>query len=374
MPVLFIKNDILAISTDAIVIPHAPSDRMPWCNYDEFDYWDITLDVFSRADMEKMMNKYCLFRGNGYKIGEDFVDEDDIKKGYLNREKYPEITVTKRCGLPVDCVLHVCVKAYTEYLCETDDYSFCASREKNMLTRCYWMALHCAARLGIKKIAFPLFSTDCPKEIAYEIAHSVPQKWLDENTEYEGSNDPSHGPAFNKLLTLRNKGRAEMEIYIVEPRGIDLDRMKTLRDDLPKHKPFLSEFGQRFEREKAAYKGSEDDFKLDFIQKCFEKYKRKDTFSALAEKAHYSSSDISKLKNGGKRKVNKKKAIELAVAMELNDYERFAFINCTNNKYPIDEMDLLIEELILEGKRDIEELREALYNINEAYDLYGDKD
>lgn len=113
-------------------------------------------------------------------------------------------------------------------------------------------------------------------------------------------------------------------------------------------------------------------FRLYFIQKCFDHYKRKGTFSELAEKTYYSSSNITKLKNGGTKKVTKKgKAIALAVAMGLSDYERFVFINCTDNEYPADKMDFLIERLISEGKRDITELREALYNINEAYDLYG---
>ena len=58
--------------------------------------------------------------------------------------------------------------------------------------------------------------------------------------------------------------------------------------------------------------------------------------------------------------------------MELNAYERFAFINCTKNKYPADETDLLIEKLISEGKSDITELNEALIKINEAYDLFGE--
>lgn len=375
MPVFFERGDILGFNVDAIVIPHAPNDRMPWCNYDEFDYWDITVDVFSRADMKKMVDKYNLNRGNGYKIGEDFIDEDDIKKGYFIPEKYPEVTVTKFCELPIDCVLHVCVRAYCEYLIQTDDYDACAAKEKYMLSRCYWMALHCAARLGIKKIAFPLFSTDCPKEIAYAVAHSVPQKWLDENTVYEESNDPSCGAALNKLKTLRNRQLAEMEIYIVEPRGTDLDRMKALRDDPDKHKPFLSEFEQRFEREKSAFKGGADAFKLNFIQMCFKKYINKNigNFSDLAEKINYGNSDITKLKSGGKKRLNKKeKAIALAVAMELNDYERFAFINCTNNKYPVDDMDFCVERLISEGKRDFAELNEALININEAYALDGD--
>lgn len=375
MPVFFERGDILGFNTDAVVIPHAPNDRMPWCDYDEVDYWDITVDVFSRANMKKMMDMYHLNRGNGYKIGEDFIDEDDIEKKHFKRDKYPEITVTKFCELPVDSVLHVCVRPYAEYLIETDDYSVCAAKEKYMLSRCYWMALHCAARLGIKKIAFPLFSTDCPKEIAYAIAHSVPQKWLDENTEFEECNDPSQGKALNKLNTLKNKQLAEMEIYIVEPRRMDEIRMKALRDDPSKHQPFKSEFEQRLEREMAAFDGDADAFKLNFIQSCFEEYKHKQkhSFSSLAEKTHYSSSDITKLKKGDKKKINKKeKAIALAVAMELNDYERFAFINCTNNKYPADEMDFLVEKLISEGKRNIAELRETLYNINEEYDLYGD--
>lgn len=265
----------------------------------------------------------------------------------------------------MESVLHVCVRAYANYLIETDDYNACAARAKYMLTRCYWLTLCCAARLGIKKIAFPLFSTDCPKEIAYEIAHSVPQRWLDENTKHEAPIELSYRSA------LQGNCAAEMTIYIVEPRGIDLDRMKALRDKADKRKPFLSEYMQRLERDVTAFGGNVDAFRLHFVQRCFNNYKREHSFSELAEKSHYSSSDITKLKNGDKKKVNKKqKAIALAVAMELSDYERFVFINCTGHDYPADRMDFSVERLISEGIIDIEELREALYKIDEGFDLY----
>lgn len=362
MPVFFAKGDILKLDVEAVVIPHAPNDKMLWCNYDDYDYWDITVDVFVRADMKNMIDKYNLFRGNGYKIGEDFIDEDDKKK-YFIPEKYPEITVTKSCGLPVESVFHVCVHSYAEYLSQTDDYAFCAEREEYMLSRCYQMALNCAARSGIKKIAFPLFSTDCPKEIAYKVAHSVPQKWLDENTEHEKS-------ALERLKSLSN----QMQIYIVEPGYEDLKRMKALRDEYEKPNPMsVSKFEWWYERDKAAFAGGEDAFKLDFIQKRLERYVKqgKGTYGKLAQKSHCNSSDISKLKNGDTKKMRKKeKAIALAVALELSDYERFVFINCTNNKYPVDKMDFLVEKLIAEGKRDLEELRNALYEKNESYDLY----
>ena len=373
MPVFFERGDLLGFNVDAIALPHAPNDRMPWCGYDEVDFWDITKDVFARAD--EIMRDLYKKDNKVYKIGEDFIDENDIEKRFI-LEKYPEITMTECCGLPVERVLHVRVKPYTEYRVQTDDYNACAAQEKYMLTRCYWMALHCAARLEIKKIAFPLFSTDCPKEIAYEIAHSVPQKWLDENTKYEISNDPSHGFALNKMKTLLNNQEAEMEIYIIEPGFKDLDRMKALHDDPEKNKPkpfnpFLSQFELQLEKDVSEFGGDIDAFKLYFIQKCFENYKRKHSFSELAKKSYYSSSDITKLKNGDTKKVNKKaKAIALAVTMELSDYDRFVFINCTGNDYPKDGMDFWVEKLISEGKRDIEELRAALYKINEEYDLY----
>lgn len=372
MPVFFERGDILGFNVDAVVLPHAPNDRMPWCGYDEVDFWDITKDVFARAD--EILRDIYKNNNKVYKIGEDFIDEDDIEKKFI-LEKYPEITMSECCGLPVERILHVRVKPYMEYRIQTDDYNACAAQEKYMLTRCYWMALHCAARLGIKKIAFPLFSTDCPKEIAYEIAHSVPQKWLDENTEYEISDDLSHESPLNRLIALQRN--AEMEIYIVEPGGKDLDRMKALHDNANKPKPselsnpFLSQFELQLKQDISAFGGDIEAFKLYFIQKCFENYKRKHSFSELSRKAYYSSSDITKLKNGDTKKVNKKeKAIALAVAMELSDYDRFVFINCTGNDYPKDGMDFWVEKLISEGKRDIEELRAALYKINEEYDLY----
>ncbi len=372
MPVFFENGDILRFNVDAIVIPHAPKDRMPWCDYGDKDFWDITLDVFSRADMEKMVDKYYLCRGNGYKIGEDFVDDEDSKKGYFSSDKYPEVTVTKFCGLPVNCVFHVCVRPYTEYVCEFDDYNLCVEREKYMLSRCYWMALNCAARQGIKKIAFPLFSTDCPKEIAYAVAHSVPQKWIDENTEYKIFNDPSHGTAYNKLMTIISRPDAEMQIYIVEPGRQDMLRMEALRNDPSEHRPFISEFGWRLKREMSAFEGGADEFKVNFIQKCFKNYHEiHGCYSSLVKITSYTP--LYKFKDDPLICPHKHRVIAIAVAMGLSDYERFAFIHCAGyENYPEDERDFLVEELIFEGKRDFKELNEALIDKDPSYAL--DKD
>lgn len=372
MPVFFERGDILGFNAEAIAIPHAPSDQMPWCAYDDVDFWDITVDVFSRADMKKMVDKYNRNRGNGYKIGEDFIDEDDAKKEHCISEKYPEITVTKFCGLPVNCVFHVCVKSYITYLTLTDDYNVCAAREKYMLSRCYWMTLNCAARLGIKKIAFPLFSTDCPKEIAYAVAHSVPEKWLDEKTEYEESDDPSCGVWLNKLRTIRNRQAAEMEIYIVEPGGKEQDRMKALRGDPSEHRPFLSEFARRLERDMAAFDGGADAFKENFISNCFQRYKKnKGKYSPLVKITDYKP--LYKFIKNPLMRPHKHRVIALAVAMELGDYERFVFIRCAGyDNYPEDERDYMVEKLIFEGKRDFTELNNALISENELYALDAD--
>ncbi len=373
MPVFFKSGDLLGFNADAIVIPHAPRDRMPWCNYDEFNLWDITLDVFSRStDMENMMRKYVCFRGNGYKIGTDFIDEDDIKKGYFIPEKYPEITVSQFCGLPVKYVFHVCVRPYTEYICESDDYNFCAEREKYMLSRCYWMALNCAAKRGIRRIAFPLFSTDCPKEIAYEAAHSVPQKWIDEKTKYEISNDPPHGTALEKLMNIMNRQAAEMQIYIVEPNREDMLRMEALRKDPSEYRPFLSEFEQRFEREKSASDDDANAFKINFITKCFENYKnRGGKFSDLIKITGFTT--LYKFKKDPSMHPHKHRVIAAAVGMGLSDYERFAFIHCAGyENYPEDERDFLVEKLISEGKSDFKELNEALIEADPSYALDAD--
>ncbi len=375
MPVFFKRGDLLGFNADAIVIPHAPSDRMPWCNYDEFDLWDITLDVFSRStDMENMMRKYVCFHGNGYKIGEEFIEEGDIKEGhrFFIPEKYPEITVTQFCGLPVKYVFHVCVRPYTEYICESDDYNFCAEREKYMLSRCYWMALNCAAKREIRRIAFPLFSTDCPKEIAYEVAHSVPQKWIDENIKYEISNDPPHGTALEKLMTIINRQAAEMEIYIVEPKGTDLDRMEALRKDPSEYRPFVSEFARRLEREMSAFDGDANAFRTNFIEKCFENYKKRGgKYSHLIKITNYST--LYKFKDDPSMRPHKHRVIAVAVGMGLNDYERFVFIRCAGYKnYPEDERDFLVEKLISEGKSDFKELNDALIEADPSYALDAD--
>lgn len=372
MPVFFEKGDILGFNVDAIAIPRAPNDQMPWCNYDEVDFWNITVDVFSRADAKKMMEKFFRNRGNGYKIGADFLDEDNTERTYFIPEKYPEITVTKFCGLPVDCVFHVCVNSYAAYLMMSDDYNVCAAKEEYMLSRCYWMTLCCAARLGIKKIAFPLFSTDCPKEIAYAVAHSVPEKWLDENTVYEESNDPSCGKWMNKLKTIRNKHNAEMEIYIIEPEEKDLRRMRALYDEPSEHRPFMSEFARRLERDMTAFDGTADAFKENFIKNCFERYKKtKGKYSTLVKLTDYKT--LYKFVKNPLMHPHKHRVIALAVAMELGDYERFVFIHCAGyDNYPEDERDYLVEKLISEGKRGFTELNDALIADNASYALDAD--
>lgn len=371
MPVFFERGDILGFDVDAIVVPHAPSDRMPWCDYDDFDLWDVTLDVFSRStDMENMMKKYVLFHGNGYNIN-DYIDENDIKDGRMifRPEKYPEITVSQCCGLPVKYVFHVCVRPYLSYLINSDDYSLCAKMEKYMLSRCYWMALNCAAGKDVKKIAFPLFSTDCPKEIAYETAHSVPQKWLDENKEREISKNPPHGSALNRLMAIMNRQAAEMEIYIVEPQGIDIDRMKAWSKDPSAHRPFVSEYELRLEREMAAFDGDADAFRASFIKICFDNYIKQNRYlSRLVKLISYSLAY--KFRDDPSMHPHKHRVIAVAVGMGLSDYERFAFIRCAGyEEYPEDERDFLVEKLISEGKRDFHELNDALIDKDPSYAL-----
>ncbi len=370
MPVYFARGDLFSFNVDAIVIPHAPNDRMPWCNYDEKDFWDITLDVFSRADMKTLADKYYIFRGNGYKIGEEFIEEGDIREGRMVfiPEKYPTVTVTQFSGLPVKYVFHVCVHSYTEYICKSDDYSFCAEREKYMLSRCYWMALNCAAKKGVRRIAFPLFSTDCPKEIAYEAAHSVPQKWIAENTK-DIPNDPSHEKTYKGLVNMATRHDAEMQIYIVEPNREDMLRMEALRKDPSAYRPFLSEFEQRLEREKSAFHGGANAFKSDFITKCFDNYKnRGGKFSDIIALTGFTT--LYKFKKDPSKCPHEHRLIAAAVVMGLNDYERFVFVRCGGyENYPEEERDFLVEKLISEGKRDFKELNEALIEADPSYAL-----
>lgn len=92
----------------------------------------------------------------------------------------------------------------------------------------------------------------------------------------------------------------------------------------------------------------------------------------IAQLIDFSESRISRFKNSqkGSRSVpHKHRVIALAVAMKLNDYDRFEFIRCSGYEYPADERDFQVEKIMRSGITDFNEVNSTLCAINPTYDL-----
>lgn len=105
------------------------------------------------------------------------------------------------------------------------------------LTRCYETVLNCAKKRGVRSIAiFMLGAEDIscyPYPLAYLIAHTVPRKWLSQNTEPRPlTPEEEEQSPFLKLVKMNKvkrtkdyesakarleQSRAEIDIHIIEP-------------------------------------------------------------------------------------------------------------------------------------------------------------
>lgn len=209
------------------------------------------------------------------------------------------------------------------------------SGEFTHLTKCYCEALRTATEHNLKSIAFPLLGTGTnrfPFETAKKIAEETISSYLSSN-------------------------KLDLQVYLVIYRGNEDDNIKSLRIDYEK----------KYQEELKNSKMS----KVEFNEKRVQNYlinniSNEETLSELID---YDKSSISRFVSGKIKKPNKSRVIAMALGMELNDEERYDFIRCTGYKYPDDERDYMIENIIRSGERDFTAINKTLEEINSDFSL-----
>lgn len=396
-------DELLDLKVDAIAVPRMISDeRIP----------KITQYVYGQADEKKISTLYTLNKGNAYKFGTDYTDgyEDSFP---LTRTDFPNITVTSGCGLNVKHIFHVCVEPYIVYKPaepydpdlpgeyydilpqnelfpppETDTEYVPPESEMNYaLTRCYETVLNCAKKRGVRSIAFFMLGAEdisCyPYPLAYHVAHTVPRKWLSQNTE---PRPLTHGEEeqspFLKLAKMNKakrtkdyesvkarleQSRAEIVIHIIEPPAEFMRRGQPAKaPDDPRIEYIKLE--NRLENEIKSSKKTREAFARDFILKCFNDAPI--SCNALNDLIAYNPN---KFKNGNIKSPHLHYVVAMAVGLGLEKYERFAFIRFAEyNDYPSAGFELAVEKLIDSGIREFNELNSALIEIDPSYDLTAD--
>ena len=348
-----IYGDILEHEVDAIVVPQVPHEGI---------LSELTAKIYDAAGFQNMMIAYQSAKYEAeQKIAEEysFVDVETV----CDLDRPPIVAVTSGFNLKAKHAIHICVRATNWW----DAQANSERKEKEyILYRCYYAVLECAyKKLGAKNIALPLLGTcmlGFPKEFSRTTAERAITDWLRENT----SNCAQGDEAFVK----RWKGLDDpMKIYVFIP--FEKSRNNTtITFDVYENTECFVKYEKILAKRIEDSKYDKEGF---FRNTVYNYLKNISPLKQIAEQINFDESRISKFRssqNQGKREIpHKHRIIALAVAMKLNDYERFEFIRCSNYEYPADERDFQVEKIIRSGITDFKEVNAMLCTINPAYDL-----
>ncbi len=330
----FRAGDILDTDAEAVVIPHTlHDDIIP----------ELSRRIMDAACGETftMMFYYKEYRGNGYEIGKDFVDEGDFCEGcftpYAN--EYPIITVMPGYKLKARHTIHICVPAYKPFYDEAG--------EINNLCRCYEMALNVAKRENIASIVFPLLGTDVfgyPYDFAYAAVKFSVEKWIKSNE------------------------AAKIKVYVMLPEEKQREGKSFPLPDFAAGSVFV-EYAERMAREIAH---SHKD-RFDFFRSRVTYYLSKCPYSdgELENMIDCDHTVISRLRTGKISATNKRRAVALAVCMGLSGYEFYEFVvsAAIKHRYPSDEFDMAVESVLASGAVDFRKINAELRKIDLSYAL-----
>lgn len=80
-------------------------------------------------------------------------------------------------------------------------------------------------------------------------------------------------------------------------------------------------------------------------------------------------STLNRIMNGNTASPQKSTVLLIALGLNLTKDERYDFINCSGNPYPVDERDYKIEELLENGCTNIDKINIRLYEENPEWEL-----
>lgn len=193
--------------------------------------------------------------------------------------------------------------------------------EPKFLTNCYKNAIKCAAELNAESISFPLLGSGTnrvPPETAEKIAVDAVSGYL-----------RAHSLSIN--------------VYLV----IHPDTAKVLSDLNPQKE------------------------KTQFNKSRFIEYMNSNipNITKFANYIGCNKSTLNRIMNGNTECPQKSTVILIALGLNLSKDERYDFINCSGNPYPIDERDYKLEELLDMGYTNIDDINIMLYQANPEWEL-----
>lgn len=338
-----LHGDILGFDADAIVVPQLPGEILS----------DFTMRVYEAAGFESMRRAY-----NKAKREADRIKQNRLLQGDKLTEFYehniPTIIMTPGFNLKAKYVIHVVMMLprWREEQDEPDRFEM-----KNLLYKYYYCALTCASdTLKAKSVLFPLLGTsllNIPEEFSRAVAERAFSAWYRKRNE---SNATSGNQDDNTVFTAA---------HIVIPFGRKTAKAAQPADTSNMLDKF-AEFEQRL-NEEIKESGKLKIYYCDDVVKSYLASIRNQ--SKLEDELDLHSGIISKFKNQDLT-PKKWRLIALAIGMGLDDYERFKFIRCCGEKYPSDELDFQVENILRrEEYKDFATINQKLCDINPEFDL-----
>lgn len=386
MPVYFKKcakiDEIFDLNVDAIAVPRMTNEKSPP---------RITQYIYSKAGEDRINKLYEENNGNDYMWTEHFPDipddEYDEQCGLIS-DGDPIITATDGCGLGFKYIFHVCMGLHenSDVITRSDSPELYEALEYEawdeddgiiekfggsytpddencfILRRCYELVLFCAQKRGVRSIAIPIFGMEdnsgFPYSVAYHVARTIPQTWLEKHAFYEhiSENTESAGGHSGKYRL-----KDEMDIWVIDPPhdfrwSYNPVPNITEEEELDERKKRFRIFERNLKEKIESSGKSPERFARDFILDSFADVK----ISHLHDLIDY---DATKFKNGQLKKPALHRVIAIAVGLELNDFDRYTLIHCAGyNDYPSTDFDFDVEGLIAAGAGDFDSLTEALYD------------
>lgn len=258
-------------------------------------------------------------------------------------------------------IIHILIPYYIRSADTTDADIRMRRRD---IKRCYYNILKCAEDAGLKSISLPVLFTYNMPPLASDPDFRRRDRALALQT------------AKSEITSFLIHSGSCMDVYIyVQP---DPEELINVVEYVPRKETRLSdvsfggrfyEYGERLKKALAESRMPSDVFYRSRVDYYLCRSIPKD--SELAKAINCGRDFISRFRSGKNNKTTSKdRAIALAIAMGITDgYERYEFINCASkqHKYPENERDRLIEELIEKGLNDPQQINDELSRINPDY-------
>lgn len=240
---------------------------------------------------------------------------DDMQKARKKIGHLPagEAAVTPGFNLTAKYVIHVF----------TPEWFGGFMNEPEFLANCYCNAIKSAVKLNAKSISFPLLGSGTnrvPPDVAEKIAVHAICNCL-----------RTHSYSINVYLVIcpgTAKALSECDIALPEE-------------------------------------------KKQFHKSRFIKYMN-DNIPNITKFANYigcNKSTVNRIMNGNTECPQKSTVLLIAIGLQLSKEERYDFINCSGNPYPVDERDYKLEELLDSGYTNIDDINILLYQQNPEWEL-----